>query len=71
MTENQFTIQKKDFSVSQNSNNEQRNFVITKKIAKHGKQSIIVIPNILSKRINAGMLVKVTIDVLEENREIE
>jgi hypothetical protein len=40
-------------------------FTITKKIAKHGKQSIIIIPANLKEKINAGMLVKVTIDVLE------
>lgn len=40
-------------------------YTITKRIAKHGKQAVIVIPTILSQKINAGMLVKVTIDVLE------
>jgi antitoxin component of MazEF toxin-antitoxin module len=43
-----------------------RNFVITKKIAKHGNQAVIVIPAVLRDKINHGMLVKVTIDVLEE-----
>lgn len=41
-------------------------FTITKRIAKHGAQSVIVIPSILKERINAGMLVKVTIDLLDD-----
>lgn len=45
-------------------------FTITKKIAKHGKQAVIVIPAILSQKINAGMLVKVTIDVLDNENNI-
>jgi len=40
-------------------------YIITKKIAKHGKQAIIVIPSILSEKIKPQMLVKVTIDILE------
>jgi len=44
-------------------------FTITKRIAKHGSQSIIVIPSILKEKINAGMLVKITIDVIQENSE--
>ena len=40
-------------------------FTITKRIAKHGKQSVIVIPSILKDKVNHGMLVKVTIDILE------
>ncbi len=41
-------------------------FTITKRIAKHGSQSVIVIPSILKEKINAGMLVKITIDVIGE-----
>ncbi|OGJ21606.1 hypothetical protein A3K73_02935 [Candidatus Pacearchaeota archaeon RBG_13_36_9] len=60
-----YTIQKQDVSVSQNSL-KQRNFVITKKIAKHGKQAIIIIPTALKEQIKPSMLAKVTIDVLED-----
>ena len=42
-----------------------KTFTITKKIAKHGKQAIIVIPSILKEEIKPRMLVKVKIDVLE------
>jgi len=41
-------------------------YVITKKIAKHGKQAIIVIPRILEKKLKPKTVVKVTLDVLEE-----
>jgi hypothetical protein len=42
-----------------------KSFTITKKIAKHGNQAIIVIPSVLKEEIKPQMLVKVTIDVLE------
>ena len=55
---------------NQNSNQKNQNqnlqFTITKRIAKHGAQAVIVIPSILKNQINHGMLVKVTIDILEE-----
>lgn len=47
----------------------QKKFVITKKIAKHGSQAIIVIPRILEERLKPGTVAKVTIDILEEENE--
>lgn len=44
-------------------------FIITKKIAKHGKQSIIVIPSFLSEKIRPKALVKITIDLLEDEND--
>jgi len=41
-------------------------FTITKRIAKHGRQAIIVIPSALNELVKPSMLVKVTIDILEE-----
>ncbi|MBT3304277.1 hypothetical protein HN592_04060 [Candidatus Woesearchaeota archaeon] len=41
-------------------------YTITKKIAKHGNQAIIVIPRILEKRLKPGTIAQLTIDVLEE-----
>jgi hypothetical protein len=52
---------------SQGKNKMQQKITITKKIAKHGRQSVIVIPSVLSNLIQHGMLVKVTIDVLEKD----
>ena len=42
-----------------------KQFTITKRIAKHGKQSIIVIPRLLENELKPGTVAKVTIDVLK------
>jgi hypothetical protein len=42
------------------------NFVITKKVAKHGSQAIIVIPRVLEQSLKPGTVVKVTLDIIEE-----
>lgn len=47
-----------------------KSFTITKKIAKHGNQAVIVIPSILLEKLRPKTLVKVTIDVLEETLEV-
>lgn len=44
----------------------EKQFIIIKKVAKQGNQSIIVIPRILEKRLKPGTITKLTIDVLEE-----
>jgi len=41
-------------------------FVITKKIAKHGSQSIIVIPRMLEAHLKPGQIVQLNIEVLGE-----
>lgn len=46
-----------------------KQYTLTKKIAKHGSQSIIVIPRILEKDLRPKTIVKVTIDILEEANE--
>ena len=43
-----------------------RQFVITKRIAKHGSQAIIVIPRLLEAHLKPGTVAKLTIDVLDE-----
>ncbi len=43
---------------------ESKQFTITKKIAKHGNQAIIVIPKILENMIKPGALTKIIIEVL-------
>ena len=47
----------------------QNSYIITKKIAKHGKQAVIVIPSVLAGHLKPHMLVKIKIDVLEEEDE--
>lgn len=46
-----------------------KSFTITKKIAKHGSQAIIVIPSVLKEVIKPRMLVKIKIDILDEGME--
>jgi len=43
-----------------------KQFIITKKIAKHGKQAIIVIPKILQEALKPNTLVELQIKVLED-----
>ena len=40
-------------------------FIITKKVAKHGSQSVIVIPRILENELKPRTIAKITIDVLK------
>jgi hypothetical protein len=40
-------------------------FVIIKRIAKHGRQAVIVVPAILKEQLTPGMVVQLTIDILE------
>ena len=40
-------------------------FTITKKIAKHGKQAIIVIPKLLEEHLKPGTIVELKIEILE------
>jgi len=48
-----------------------KQFIITKKIAKHGKQAVIVIPTILQDELKPKTIVKLTIDVLKDPDEVE
>jgi hypothetical protein len=41
------------------------NFIITKRIAKHGSQSIIVVPRILEQHLKPGMIVELNINIIE------
>ncbi len=40
-------------------------YTITKRIAKHGKQAVLVIPKVLQEQLQPRSLVKVIIEVLE------
>jgi len=39
-------------------------FTITKRIAKHGKQAVIIIPSLLQEQLPHGTLVQVKIEVI-------
>jgi len=43
-----------------------KQFTITKKIAKHGSQAVIIVPTILQEQLSPGTLTKITIEVIEE-----
>jgi hypothetical protein len=42
-----------------------KQFTITKRIAKHGNQAIIVIPKLIEQSLKPGTIVEVRIEVLE------
>ena len=46
-----------------------RRYIITKKIAKHGNQAIIVIPRVLEEQLKPGTLAEISINVIEEDDE--
>ena len=43
-----------------------KKFTITKRIAKHGSQSIIVIPKLLQESLKPSTIVKIDIEILKE-----
>ena len=43
-----------------------KTFTITKRIAKHGKQSVIVIPSFLNQELKPKTIVEVKINVIKE-----
>jgi len=43
-----------------------KQFVITKKIAKHGDQAVIIIPRLLEQQLKPGTITKITIDIIED-----
>lgn len=48
---------------------ENKQFTITKKIAKHGKQAVIVIPKILLNTLKPNTIVKLNIEIIQEAEE--
>lgn len=45
-------------------------YTLTKQIAKHGKQSIIVIPSVLAQELQPKTLVEIKIKVLKPAEEV-
>jgi antitoxin component of MazEF toxin-antitoxin module len=43
-----------------------KQFTITKKIAKHGKQAVIIIPTMLQEQLPHGSLVEVKIEIISD-----
>ena len=48
-----------------NEDKKNKDFTITKKIAKHGKQAIIVIPRILEDKLKPGTIAEIKINIIE------
>lgn len=48
-----------------------KQFVLTKRIAKHGRQAIIVIPKILESELEPGTIVKMTLDIIKKKAKVE
>jgi len=46
-----------------------KQFILTKKIAKHGKQAIIVMPALLKNELKPNTVVKLTIDIIRKPEE--
>jgi len=46
-----------------------KQFTITKRIAKHGQQSIIVIPRLIEEHLKPGTIVEIRIDVIQDISE--
>ena len=46
--------------------NQDKNFKLIKKIAKHGSQSIIVIPRMLEEHLKPGTIVELNLNILHE-----
>jgi len=44
--------------------NNTKSFTITKKIAKHGSQSVIIIPSILQEHLKPGILAEIKIEII-------
>ena len=48
-----------------------KKFTITKKIAKHGSQAIVVIPRLLEAELKPGTIVEMKINILKEAEDGE
>ena len=48
--------------------NQLKQFTITKKIAKHGKQAIIVLPMLLKDKLKPGTIVEIKLNILGEDK---
>ena len=43
-----------------------KQFTITKKIAKHGSQAVIILPRLLEEQLKPGTVAEIKIEILEE-----
>ena len=57
------------YKLTSSKMSDKKEFIITKKIAKHGKQAIIVIPRILEDQLKPGTIAEIKINVLEDEND--
>jgi hypothetical protein len=43
-----------------------KSFTITKKVAKHGSQAIIIIPRLLEDELKPGTIIEMRVNILKE-----
>lgn len=46
-----------------------KSFTLTKKVAKHGSQAIIVIPRLLEDELKPGTIIEMRVNILKEVEE--
>ena len=46
-----------------------KTYTITKKIAKHGNQAVIIIPRLLEQQLKPGTLAEIKIQIIEESAD--
>jgi hypothetical protein len=42
-----------------------KSYTITKRIAKHGKQAVIIIPTVIQEQLSPGTLAEIKIEVID------
>lgn len=46
--------------------NETQKYTITKRIAKHGRQAVVIVPSLLQEILFPGVLVEITFEIKNE-----
>lgn len=46
----------------------QKSFIITKRIAKHGKQAVIIVPSVLQQHLKPGVLAEIKIEIILDKK---
>lgn len=48
---------------------DKKKYILMKRVAKHGRQAVIVVPAMLKEQLKPGTLTQLTIEVLEEVKD--
>ncbi len=52
--------------IIENMDKQDKSYIITKRIAKHGKQAVIIIPKCLQNELRPKTIVELKIDIVKE-----